>query len=339
MVTILLLLLLFMNVVFSYQFIPHPLEKRISYVEGIRDVRDINKSVLGHCKIHFEEKSPMLIFKNQPPLTPNEFLDFSKLFDDKRDEDALTSKNKNQSYWKMNQMLQPFDQFPKCKHVAPRGNYFLEDYYGCQNLQVQPSDYFKDKYLWHSDTWAHNSKIMNRITAFYVIKQPLLGGETDFISGETIYEHLSEEDKLLYKEIILEVSREAFLQNRSPMDFSGSEFDENFEFTESSKESMSYSPLIVMPEPNSLSKPSLIVTPILVQKIKGLSVSNSRKFIKNLVINHLLPHRVSIQWKEGDLAIFNNRVFIHSSTPANYYLNNKFSNERFLLQTFIPTID
>ena len=330
-------LFLFINIAFSYKFIPHPLEKRISYVEGIRDVRKIKKSELDDCKQYFKEKSPMIIFKNQPKLTANEFLEFSKLFDDKRDEDAISSKTKNQSYWNMNQMLQPFDQFPECKHVAPRGNYFLEDYYGFENLQVYPSDYFKDKYLWHADTWAHNSKTMNRITAFYIIKHPLIGGETDFISGETIYENLSYNEKSLYKKITLVVSRESFLQNKSPMDFSGAEFDKNYEFVKPSKKSLSYSPLIIMPEKPSFSKPSLIITPMLVQKIKGVSVPKSRKFIKHLVNKNMLPHRVTIQWKEGDLAIVNNRAFIHSSTPANYYLNNKFSNERFLLQTFIPT--
>ena len=137
--------------------------------------------------------------------------------------------------------------------------------------------------------------------------------------------------------MILVVSRESFLQGRSPMDFSGAEFDKKFEFIRPPKKSLSYSPLIFMPEEKSFSKPSLIITPMLVQKIRGLSVANSRKFIKDLVINKLLPHRVTVQWKKGDLAIVNNRVFIHSSTPANYYLNNKFSNERFLLQTFIPT--
>ena len=336
MLTIILLLI---TVIEGYNFIKHPLEKRISYVEGIKDVRHISRSELGQIKSYFEEKSPLLIFKDQPILTPNEFLDFAKLFDDNRDDDAINSRNMDQSYSNMNHMLQPFDQFPKCKHVAPRGNYFLEDYYGCNNLQVQPSDYFKDNYLWHSDTWAHNSKIMNKITAFHIIKQPLIGGETDFISGQTIYENLSEEDKILYSNIIVEVSRETFLKNLSPMDYSGAEFDEKFEYIEPSKDSISCTPLILQPKINSLPTPSLIISPIMVQKIKGLSVKNSRKFVKNLVNDHLLPNRVTIQWKEGDVAVFNNKLFIHSSTPANFYLNNKFSNERFLLQTFIPTTE
>lgn len=321
---------------YSLKFIQHPLESRISYVEGISDVRNIPHSVLEQCKIHFEQKSPMLIFKNQKDITPKEFLEFSKQFDENRDEEALIT-NKNQSYWQMNQMLQPFDQFPECKHVAPRGNYFLKNYYGCKKLQVEPSSYFKDKYLWHADTWAHNTKRMNKITAFYVIKQPLIGGETDFISGETIYENIPENKKEECKNIIVEVSREPFLKGYSEMDYSNSQFNDMIKFVKPSKESLSCSPVVIMPKETSFAKPSFIISPILVQRIKGSTVKRTRKWIEYVVNNYLLPHRVTIQWKEGDLAIFNNKLFIHSSTPANNYLNNKFSNERFLLQTFIPT--
>ena len=85
---------------------PHPLEKSVCYVEGIRDVRDVTRSELGRCKAHFEETSPLLTFKNQPSVTPNEFLDFAKLFDDNRDEDALNSKNVSQSYQILTLFLQ-----------------------------------------------------------------------------------------------------------------------------------------------------------------------------------------------------------------------------------------
>lgn len=322
---------------YSIRFIHHPLESRISYVEGIKDIRNIPNSVLEQCKIHFEQKSPLLIFKNQNNITPNEFLDFAKQFDDNRDEDALITDNKEQSYWLMNQMLQPFDQFPDCKHVAPRGNYFLKNYYGCKKLQIQPSDYFKDKYLWHADTWGHNTKVMNKITAFYVIKQPLIGGETDFISGETIYENIPEEKKELYRNMIVQVSREPFLKNHITMDYSSSKLNDVVSYIEPSKESLSYTPIVIMPKKNSFSKPSFIISPILIQKIKGSNVKKTRKWIEYVVNNYLLPHRVTIQWKEGDLAVFNNKLFIHSSTPANNYLNNECNNQRFLLQTFIPT--
>ena len=77
--------------------------------------------------------------------------------------------------------------------------------------------------------------------------------------------------------------------------------------------------------------------PTFFEKVVGWSVKESRAWMKNFMINKVLPHRVSIQWKKGDLAIFNNRRFIHSSTPARNYLDNKDSSKRLLLQTFIPT--
>jgi len=51
----------------------------------------------------------------------------------------------------------------------------------------------------------------------------------------------------------------------------------------------------------------------------------------------VLPHRVSVQWQKGDLAILNNRRFMHSSTPSRNYMENDSGNQRLLLQTFIPT--
>jgi hypothetical protein len=52
--------------------------------------------------------------------------------------------------------------------------------------------------------------------------------------------------------------------------------------------------------------------------------------------NFVLPYRFSIQWKEGDICVFNNRCFIHSSTPARNYLDLDL-NERLIFQTFLPT--
>ena len=82
-----------------FRFLPHPLESRISYIEGIKDVRNIDKGLFECCKTYFEQSSPLIIFKNQPEMTPQEFLDFAKLFDDNRDEDAINcANNNNQSY-------------------------------------------------------------------------------------------------------------------------------------------------------------------------------------------------------------------------------------------------
>ena len=83
--------------------------------------------------------------------------------------------------------------------------------------------------------------------------------------------------------------------------------------------------------------PSVLLMPTFFEKIDGWNVEDSRKWIKDFMNTKVLPHRVSIQWKKGDIAVFNNRRFIHSSEPANNYIKNENSPERLLLQTFIPT--
>jgi hypothetical protein len=77
--------------------------------------------------------------------------------------------------------------------------------------------------------------------------------------------------------------------------------------------------------------------PTFFERVVGWSVNDSRDWIKKFMNEKVLPHRVSIQWKKRDLAVFNNRRFIHSSTPARNYLDNFSSSKRLLFQTFIPT--
>ena len=77
--------------------------------------------------------------------------------------------------------------------------------------------------------------------------------------------------------------------------------------------------------------------PTFFEKVVGWTVKESRQWMQSFMNKHVLPHRVSVQWKTGDLAVFNNRRFIHSSNPARNYMDNADSNKRLLLQTFIPT--
>jgi hypothetical protein len=55
------------------------------------------------------------------------------------------------------------------------------------------------------------------------------------------------------------------------------------------------------------------------------------------MLEKVLPHRVSIQWRKGDLAVFHNRRFMLSPTPARNYLDNAFDNQRLLLKILVPT--
>ena len=100
---------------YSYTLNIHPLENRIGYIKNIENVNNLDTHILNSLRKDFK-KHPLLIFKNVKNVSPQTFLDFSKEFDLDADLDALNSPLDYQ-----HQMLQPFDQFPDCKHVAPRG--------------------------------------------------------------------------------------------------------------------------------------------------------------------------------------------------------------------------
>lgn len=311
----------------SYHFLQHPLEKRIGYIYGLKDVSKINEqnmiSLLDLFKRH-----PLLIFKDCNNISPTTFINFVKRFDPDHDSISLKNPDANPS-----QMLQPFDQFPDCKHVAPRGNVELLNFYNIKQINIKPTETFIDHYVWHTDIFGHEYKLPNVITGFYIIEQPLIGGDTDFISSETIYESLKPEEQIAAQNILVEINRLKFIKGEAETDYSGVNRLEDFNLLEQGNVQM---PLVYAPDDPTQS-PRVVLLPSFFEKVVGWTVEESREWIQKFMLQKVLPHRISIQWKKGDLALFNNRRFIHSSTPARNYMDNEDSDKRLLLQTFVPT--
>ena len=209
----------------GFTLLQHPLEKRIAYIYGIKDVKKIDETTLCHLQDIFKTH-PLLIFKDiEEDVSPTEFINFVKTFDKDHDSDSLENPQKNKD-----QLLQPFDQFPDCNHVAPRGNAELINYNGITKLNIKPSVYFVNNYLWHTDILGNaNNKLPNVVTAFYIIEQPLIGGDTDFISGETVYENLSNEEQLASHNILIEMNQRKLFTNTVQMDYAGVNRLERFE--------------------------------------------------------------------------------------------------------------
>ena len=313
----------------SYQLSFHHLEKRIAYIHGFTELSQMSTETIRDL-YHLFQKHPFLIFKDMKNVNPHEFLDFVKKFDIDHDEEALLYPEKYP-----HQMLQPFDQFPDCNHVAPRGNIELLDYYNIKNIKIEPYEAFINNYVWHVDMLGHEYKLPNVVTGFYLIEQPLIGGDTDFISGETIYENLNKDERLASHNILMEINRRKFVTKNLEIDYAGVNRLEKFESWE---EGNTQIPIVFAPDPNNpFERPSILIMPTFFERVVGWTIQESRDWIRNFMVKNVLPHRVSIQWKKGDLAIFNNRRFIHSSNPARNYLDNVNSNKRLLLQTFIPT--
>jgi alpha-ketoglutarate-dependent taurine dioxygenase len=323
---IFLLLLSVLNA-YSLQLSRHPLEKRIMYVYGIDDVKKIDESMIYDLQQLFKSY-PLLIFKGLNNVSPKEFLNFVKCFDDEHDADALSTPEDYQ-----HQMLQPFDQFPGCKHVAPRGNIDLLNFHNIKNINITPYDSFVNNYVWHTDILGHEYKLPNLVTGFYIIEQPLIGGDTDFISGETVYESLNKEERIAAQNVLIQINRRKFITNQLEIDYAGVNRLEEYKDREDGNTQL---PLVYAPD-NIYEKPRVLLMPSFFERVVGWTVKDSRNWIKKFMCEKVLPHRVSVQWKKGDLAVFNNRRFMHSSTPARNYLDNKDSPKRLLLQTFIPT--
>ena len=312
----------------GFSVIPHPLERRAAYVFGIPSITHLNVKTVEYLKDIFREH-PLLVFKNVETPSPNEFLHFLTHFDNDCDVEAIRHPEQYPQ-----QILQPFDRFPDCKHVAPRGNARLLNFHQITNITVYPDTQFENRYVWHSDLLGSPKHLMGVITGFYILKSPLIGGDTDFISGEAIYQSLSAKEKLASEVILTEVNRMKFLQKRSATDYSGSYRIEKYVEEKGGNQPV---PILFPPDETDKSGPSILLLPTFFEKVIGWSVEESRQWMKYMMVEHALPHRFSIQWKKGDLCVFNNRRFMHSSTPTRNYMDFPESAERLLLQTFVPT--
>lgn len=131
----------------------------------------------------------------------------------------------------------------------------------------------------------------------------------------------------------MEINRRKFVTNTLKIDYAGiCRSEEYVEGTEGGNQL----PLVTAPD-DATENFRVLLQPTFFEKVVGWSVKESREWITKFMVEKVLPYRVSVQWQKGDLAVFNNRRFMHSSTPTRFYTDNKYSSKRLLLQTFIPT--
>jgi hypothetical protein len=338
----LILLFLYFVRINSFEVTKHPLEPRCAYVSGL----DIRQVILGKdlCYDSQEassdvylrrtlyklfDKYPLLIFKNKKELKPKEFIDFLTIFDSNCDKEAIKYPNENPS-----QMLQLLNQIPDCNHVALQGNFYKKNIFNLKELTVIPKEPFISNYVWQVNLLGHKTKLPNIVTGINIVEQPLIGGETEFISGETVYENLSDDIKNASKNIIMEINHEHFKLGGKLMDYSGTKRLKKCELKLENHNTLV--PLVFAPESDK-QIPRILMTPSLFEKVSGWDEEESQKWMTDYMYNYVLPHRFSIQWKKGDICVFNNRRFMHSSSPAMNYMKFNDYNERLLLQTFLPT--
>lgn len=310
----------------AYKIKYHPTENRCVYVKDlILPLWEYEKRDLKNLFNQY----PLIIFRDvNKVLDPKEFLEFLTIFDENYDKQALLYPKKYPE-----QMLQPFDQLPNCNHIAPRGNFIRKEIFGLNNLNVTPSHAFINNYVWHTDLLGHPEKNPGVVTGFYIMKSPVIGGETDFISAETIYENLDRKSNNIIKDAKVIINRHNFALGNKIMDYSGS-----YRLKDSDIKFPKFNvpiPILYPPE-TKFQTNKVLIMPSFVENIVGYTINQTDMYMRYLMETAILPNRFSIKWKNGDVCVFNNRCFIHSSTPARNYLDLK-NNERILLQAFLPT--
>jgi hypothetical protein len=139
-------------------------------------------------------------------------------------------------------------------------------------------------------------------------------------------------EQIAARNILIEINRKKFLTKTAITDYAGVNRVEPFHELIDGKTVV---PMVF--SQSETDKPSILLLPSFFEHVAGWGPEESRKWIREFMNEKVLPHRVSVQWKRGDLAVFNNRKWMHSSTPARNYMENENSSKRLLLQTFIPT--
>lgn len=294
------------------------------------DLNNINDNDVKDLKMIFK-CCPLIVFKNQN-ITPEKQLEICKIFDE----------NSN------NEICHPFTDttIPKTPQIAIRGCGYIEDIYGIKNTNIINSDTFKFTPVWHQDLVGTHEKLPSVVSSMYMIETPIKGGSTLFANLEKGYENLDKYYNLKKIED-LECVYSSYLSLSAVIDYTGygrvDKYWETYnnikdkEFKDNIKNSFVTQPFVIYSDKDSTKK-SLMISPNKLFKFK--SRKNGYAYtpeVSQEIMRSILNKCVfvddnieEIKYEKNDLVIFNNRKLIHSSTPVDDIVGNRFMTLLFL---------
>ncbi|CAM9616890.1 unnamed protein product [Phaeothamnion confervicola] len=242
----------------------------------------------------------------------------------------------------------PFPPLEGAKYVGVNGNAAIRDHFGVTKM-IKPFPSFVN-YVWHMDRLDHLDKLPNVITGFHHLEVPTVGGETDFISGEDVYDSLTADERSALTNMAADISRPKTGGKPKLPDFKHDGAVRAGPYEEDLLEDRDAKiPIVFAPESSMDGGPRVIILPIFLSRIGGWSAEHSQKWLEQFMRDKVLPHRVSMQWRRGDLVVFNNRRFMHASSPFDRYTlfddagdwlaepSRETGTERLFHQMFVPT--
>ena len=283
------------------------------------DVKKINQNTIDELRYLFKT-TPVLVFENQK-ISPEEQFDFCSKFDPEH----------------TNEILHPFYEtaIPGKQQIALRGK-GVADMFGLKEVPIRNSQVFKYTPVWHQDLVGTKDVLPPIVSSMYMIKTPSRGGYTSFASMEGAYESMIVEHRKMCNEINCVYSLIHGLG--AQIDYTGyGRIDKYWrnEITPDIEKHMVTQPLVIYPTPED-TKRALMFTPNKLYKFEGansgVSPAYTQEKIRYIMKNYVLtPGNVGkLHYKENDLVIFNNRKVIHTSSPTQEYLDERYFTLLFL---------
>lgn len=266
------------------------------------------------------KSTPVLVFENQK-LSPEEHFDMCTWFDTKYTED----------------ILHPFKslEIPNQPQIAIRGKGFAN--INGVHCNIGIGEEFKYNPLWHIDVVGNKDVLPPVVSSMYMHEIPESGGKTLFASLENAFTNMTREDKIFALQTkVIYSPIHAF---NAEYDFTGyGRLDKYWEdilpeddlkpWNMKVKDQFLELPLFLFPSQDS-TKPVIFLSP---NKIYSLVLDSnehtpqhSQEIVRHIMSKYIVTENnvQSVDYKQNDLVIFNNRKVIHSSSPTEEYKDQR----------------
>jgi len=253
------------------------------------------------------EKYGILIFRGQKNLTPDAQIEWTRMFEENPDDEAIAR----------GEILRPYKGIPMPDHplLSVRGSGKIENHFGLINVTL-PSQHILEDPIWHVDSLGH-FEVPPLVNSMYHVKAPAKGGNTMFVDTVGAFNRMPFELQDLLKEMQVTVSGGHAVNGLDTF------------------------PLV---DESSAGKYSLMI-PALGSydvTIDDWTTKESEEFLQHILDEYILgqnkEHVISLKWEQGDMALFRNRQFLHAMTPESAYRGKEDRIIRFLFMNTKTTI-
>ena len=267
------------------------------------DVNDVEPEEMDQLRFLLKT-TPVLVFKNQR-IDPRDQFRFCAEFDRQHTTD----------------IVHPFGEtaVPSCPQIALRGKGHIKDLFGVVDKPIRNFKAFEYTPVWHQDLVGTKDRYPTKISSIYMLQPSKTGGSTLFASMEKAYENMGSNHKN-YNTLQACYSSKSGIN--ALMDHTGygridDQLKYNIETLKTLQDDLVIQPLITYPDSSSRKK-TLMLNPPKFCGFFGIPFEKSRTLMNSIMNEYVLTENNvgEVKYDQYDLAVYDNRRVIHSSTPT-----------------------